>query len=91
MVLKSAVRYGYNLQTVSFCGVLERETNRDKNYILGKSVMSSLDSGWWKQELLPGQDKHSHTAGGWGGGRSQAPCSLLEKYFQSEESHVQCN
>ena len=59
MVLKSAVRYGYNLQTVSFCGVLERETNRDKNYILGKSVMSSLDSGWWKQELLPGQDKHS--------------------------------
>lgn len=37
-------------------GVSERETNRDKKYILGKSVMGSPYFGRWKQ-LFPGQDK----------------------------------
>lgn len=54
MMLKSAIWYGYNLHHVCSFLVSERETNRDKNYILGKSVMGSPDFGWWKQSYFLG-------------------------------------
>lgn len=65
--------------------ISERETNRNKNYILWKSVKGSLDLGASGNSHW--NDKHCHSAGA----RSWVHCSLLEKYFQSEESHVQCN
>ena len=88
MVLKSAVRYGYNLQNVSFCGVLERETNRDKNYILGKSVMSSLDFGWWKQSYFLGKTSTATLLGGGEMGGAEHPVPYLKNI--SSQKRVTC-
>lgn len=63
MMLKSAIWYGYNLHHVCSFLVSERETNRDKNYILGKSVMGSPDFGWWKQSYFLGMTSGAHCWG----------------------------
>lgn len=55
--------------------------------------VSSEFSGLWlvETELLPGPTSTATWLGGGEGGGAEHPRSILEKYFQSEDSHVQCN